>query len=55
MLQWKATVSHSSSGACAKAHTIEHSRNVVEQHTVTLGVQQTRLVDMQQLLGTVVA
>jgi hypothetical protein len=49
MLQWRATVSHSSSGACAKAHTIEHSYNVVEQQTVTLAAQQTRLVDLQQL------
>jgi hypothetical protein len=39
----KATVSHISSGACAKAHTIERLRNVVAQHTVTLAVQQTDL------------
>jgi hypothetical protein len=29
MLQWPATVSHISSGACAKAHTIEHSRTLL--------------------------
>jgi hypothetical protein len=34
MLQWAATVSHSGSGACAQAHTMEHVVNLLSSTCV---------------------